>query len=403
MSPALVVLLRLGARSLRLHKLRSSLSILGVVFGVAAVVAMSSVGEGARRETLAQIAALGIDTITVKPQPAAPGAPLATLPLATAESLRRVVPGVRAVAPLRVAELAADAGGRTAPVIALGTTPAYGEAARLELAAGRFLADLDLSDRKRVAVLGASVVRTLFPLQSPLGESVRLGGDWYRVIGILQERASPRARGAAIRARDLNRAVIVPLPALDLGASRQADGVDEIVFRVATPEAVVPAAGVAQALVRRTTGGTTPEVVIPREILRQRERTQRVFNVVTGAVAAISLLVGGIGIMNIMLASVAERTREVGVRRALGARRRDVAAQFLVESTLLTVTGGLLGSVLGLVGAVLIQAFAGWPTAVHPLMLVVALVVALGIGIGFGFYPAWHAAGLDPVEALRRE
>ena len=403
MSPALVVLLRLGARSLRLHKLRSSLSILGVVFGVAAVVAMSSVGEGARRETLAQIAALGIDTVTVKPQPAAPGEPLATLPLATAESLRRVVPGVRAVAPLRVAELSADAGGRTASVIALGTTPAYGEAARLELAAGRFLADLDLSDRKRVAVLGASVVRALFPLQSPLGESVRLGGDWYRVIGTLSERASPRGRGAAIRARDLNRAVIVPLPALDLGASRQADGVDEIVFRVATPEAVVPAAGVAQALVRRTTGGTTPEVVIPREILRQRERTQRVFNVVTGAVAAISLLVGGIGIMNIMLASVAERTREVGVRRALGARRRDVAAQFLVESTLLTVTGGLLGSVLGLVGAVLIQAFAGWPTAVHPLMLVVALVVALGIGIGFGFYPAWHAAGLDPVEALRRE
>jgi len=402
-SPALVVLLRLGARSLRLHKLRSSLSILGVVFGVAAVVAMSSVGEGARRETLAQIAALGIDTVTLKPQPAQPGEPAATLPLAAADSVRRVVPGVRAVAPLRVAEIPADAGGRTTAVIALGTTPAYAEAARLELAAGRFLADLDVSDRKRVAVLGASVVRALFPLEAPLGESVRLGGDWYQVIGVLQERASPRARGAAIRARDLNRAVIVPLPALDLGLSRQADGVDEIVFRVATPEAVVPAAGVAQTLVRRSSGGSSPEVVVPREILRQRERTQRVFNVVTGAVAAISLLVGGIGIMNIMLASVAERTREVGVRRALGARRRDVAAQFLVESSLLTVTGGLLGSLLGLLGAVLIQAFAGWPTAVHPLMLLVALVVALGLGIGFGFYPAWHAAGLDPVDALRRE
>jgi putative ABC transport system permease protein len=155
--------------------------------------------------------------------------------------------------------------------------------------------------------------------------------------------------------------------------------------------------------VRRATGGEPLEVIVPREILRQRERTQRVFNVVTGAVAAISLLVGGIGIMNIMLASVAERTREVGVRRALGARRKDVAAQFLVESTLLTVTGGVLGSVLGLVGAALIQAFAGWPTAVNPPMLLLALVVALGVGIGFGLYPAWHAAGLDPVEALRRE
>ena len=402
MSPALVVLLRLGARSLRLHKLRSSLSILGVVFGVAAVVAMSSVGEGARRETLAQIAALGIDTVTVKPAAPLPGEPLASLPLAAADSLARVVPEVRAIAPLRVADLGADAAGRSAAVIALGTTPGYAEAARLELAAGRFLADLDVADRKRVAVLGASVVRSLFPLESPLGQSLRLGGDWFRVIGTLQERASPRARGAAIRARDLNRAVIVPLATLDRGGDRRAEGVDEIVLRLASAEAVAPAAGVAQALVRRVSGAA-PEVIVPREILRQRERTQRVFDVVTGAVAAISLLVGGIGIMNIMLASVAERTREVGVRRAVGARRRDVAAQFLVESSLLTVTGGVLGSALGLLGAVLIQAFAGWPTAVHPLMLLVALVVALGVGIGFGFYPAWHAAGLDPVEALRRD
>ena len=247
------------------------------------------------------------------------------------------------------------------------------------------------------------MARALFPLESPLGESVRLGGDWYLVVGVLEGRASPRGRGAALRGRDLNRSVLVPLTALDRGADRRPDGVDEIVFRVATPEGVVPAAGIAQAVVRRTTGGEPLEVTVPREILRQRERTQRVFNVVTGAVAAISLLVGGIGIMNIMLASVAERTREVGVRRALGARRRDVAAQFLVESSILTLAGGVLGSALGLVGAFLIQAFAGWPTAVHPLMLAVALVVALAVGIGFGFYPAWHAAGLDPVEALRRE
>ena len=404
MTTAWLVLLRLGVRSLKLHKLRSSLSILGVVFGVAAVVAMSSVGEGARRETLAQIASLGIDTVTVRPRPPEPGEKTpAALPAAAAASLGRVVPAVRAVAPVRVAALQADAGGRRADVIVIGTTPAYREATRLELAAGRFLADVDETDRKRVAVLGASAARALFPLGSPVGETVRLGGDWYQVVGVLEGRASPRGRGSAIRGRDLNRSVLVPLPALDRGADRRPDGVDEIVFRVAAPEAVVPGAGVALALVRRATGGEPVEVIVPREILRQRERTQRVFNVVTGAVAAISLLVGGIGIMNIMLASVAERTREVGVRRALGARRRDVAAQFLVESSLLTVTGGLLGSALGLVGSALIQFFAGWPTAVHPLMLVAALVVALAVGIGFGFYPAWHAAGLDPVEALRQE
>jgi putative ABC transport system permease protein len=403
-SRAWLVLLRLGVRSLRLHRLRSSLSILGVVFGVAAVIAMSSVGEGARRETLAQIASLGIDTVTVRPRPAEPGERTpAALPAAAAESIGRVVPAVRAVAPLRVAELPAEAGGRSAAVVAIGTTPAYREATRLEVAAGRFLADVDVADRKRVAVLGAAAARALFPLGSPVGESVRVGGDWFRVVGVLEGRASPRGRGAAIRGRDLNRSVLVPLGALDRGADRRLDGVDEVVFRLATPEAVVPGAGVALALVRRATGGEPVEAIVPREILRQRERTQRVFNVVTGAVAAISLLVGGIGIMNIMLASVAERTREVGVRRALGARRRDVAAQFLVESSLLTVAGGLLGSVLGLVGSALIQLFAGWPTAVHPLMLAAALVVALAVGIGFGFYPAWHAAGLDPVEALRQE
>jgi len=401
----LPVLVRLGARSLRLHKLRSSLSILGVVFGVAAVVAMSSVGEGARRETLAQISSLGIDTVTVRPRPQEPGPHGAApaLPAAAALSLARVIPGVRAVAPVRVAELPAEAGGRTAAVTAIGTTPAYRDATRLEVGSGRFLASLDVAERKRVAVLGASVARALFPLGDPLGETLRLGGDWYQVVGVLEGRASPRGRGTAIRGRDINRSVLVPLQSLDRGADRTTDGVDEIVFRVSSPETVVRAALVAEAVVRRASGEEALEVIVPREILRQRERTQRVFNVVTGAVAAISLLVGGIGIMNIMLASVAERTREVGVRRALGARRRDVAAQFLVESSLLTVAGGVIGSVLGLVGAALIQAFAGWPTAVHPLMLLAALLVALGVGIGFGLYPAWHAAGLDPVEALRRD
>jgi putative ABC transport system permease protein len=232
---------------------------------------------------------------------------------------------------------------------------------------------------------------------------VRLGDDFYEVVGVLEGRGSPRSRGAVIPARDLNRCVLVPLPSLDQGGDARRDGVDEIVFRVDSAEAVVAAAAVAQAVVRRTSGGETPDVVVPREILRQRERAQRIFDVVTGAVAAISLLVGGIGIMNIMLASVAERTREVGIRRALGARRRDVAAQFLVESSLLTVAGGVLGSVGGLLGAALIQRFAGWPTAVNPLMLVVALLVALLVGIGFGYYPAFHASRLEPMTALRRE
>jgi putative ABC transport system permease protein len=393
------VVVRLGVRSLMVHKLRSTLSILGVVFGVAAVVAMSSVGLGARREALAQIGALGIDSVTVRGRPGATNA----LRLRDAEGLPSVVPGVLAVAAVRETPLAATTGGRRSDVVAVGTTPAYATAARLGLAKGRFLAELDVRDRKRVAVLGARVANALFPFGDAVGQRIELGGDWYDVVGVLEGRALPRGKGTPIRTRDVNRAVFVPLPSLDRGEDPRPDGVDELVLRVGTADEVAGAAEVVKAHLERATGSKAFDVIVPREILRQRERTQRIFNVVTGAVAAISLIVGGIGIMNIMLASVAERTREVGIRRAVGATRRDIASHFLVESSLLTTTGGLLGSLLGIGGSIAIQRLAGWPTALSPSMLLLSLLTALAVGIGFGLYPAWHAAQLSPMDALRHE
>jgi putative ABC transport system permease protein len=246
------------------------------------------------------------------------------------------------------------------------------------------------------------VARALFPLTDACGERLLLGGDWFQVVGVLEGRAGGRGRGGPIRTRDINKSVIVPLPTLDRGREANPDGIDEIVLRLGDPDHLAEAAEVVKRVVARASGAAV-DVIVPREILRQKERTQRVFNVVTGAIAAISLLVGGIGIMNIMLATVAERTREVGVRRALGATRRDIAAQFLVESSLLTSTGGVLGTLLGLAGSTLIQGLAGWPTALSPWMLVVALATALAVGIGFGFYPAWEAAHLEPMEALRHD
>ncbi len=396
-------LLRLGMRGLLLHKLRSTLSILGVVFGVAAVVAMSSVGEGARREAIAQIGALGIDTITVRARPSTEASPRPGLRLSDAESLRNVVPNVVAVAPLREARLSAEAGSRHTDVVAVGTTPAYADAARLRSRSGRFLSDLDVREAKRTVVLGASIARELFPLQDPRGERLSLGGEFFQVVGVLEGRALPRGKGGPIRTRDVNRAVFVPVPSLDRGSDPRPDGIDEVVLRIDDGEHVQSSAEVAKVLLQRTTGGATLDIVVPREILRQKEQTQRIFNVVTGAIAAISLLVGGIGIMNIMLASVAERTREVGIRRALGATRRDIASQFLVESSLLTSAGGAIGAVLGVLGALLIQLFADWPTALSPWMLLLALVTALLVGIGFGLYPAWQAAQLQPMEALRHD
>jgi putative ABC transport system permease protein len=397
-----VTQIRLGLRNVLVHRLRSALSILGVVFGVAAVVAMSSVGEGARREALAQIGALGIDSITVRARKAATEGAVG-LSLRDAESLAAVVPGLVVVAPLREAPLEAAAGSRRIDVAALGTVPGYRTAARLALASGRFLGDVDVRDRKRVAVLGASVAHLLFPLADPRGETLLLGGDWFRVVGVLEGRFPVKGRGAPIRTHDVNKSIFVPLTALDRGEDSRADGIDEICLRVADASRVTATAEVVKSVVERTAGSLPLDVVVPRQILQQRERTQRVFNVVTGAVAGISLLVGGIGIMNIMLANVAERTGEIGVRRALGASRRDILSQFLVESSLLTSCGGLLGIALGLLGSAVIQTFAGWPTAISPVMVLVAVATALSVGIGFGLYPAWEAARLLPMDALRHE
>jgi putative ABC transport system permease protein len=396
--------LRLGVESLLLHRLRSTLSVLGVVFGVAAVVAMSSVGEGARREAVAQVAGLGIDCVTLRVRPstgrAAPG-----LTLRDAEAVRAVLTRAVAVAPLREAPLSARSASGSADVAVVGTTAAYQSAARLTLASGRFLTDLDVADGKRVAVLGASAARALLPGPGRefQDQVVQLGEDWFRVVGVLDGRPAARGRPGPIRVRDLNRAVIVPLPALDRGDDRSPDGVDEIVLRVDSADLVTSSAEVARAVVGRSSGGAAFDVIVPREILRQKQRTQRIFDVVTGAISAIGLIVGGIGIMNVMLAAVAERTREVGIRRAHGARRRDIAAQFLVESSLMAGAGGIAGAALGVVGSTLIQRFAGWPTALSAPMLLLALLSAVLIGVGFGLYPAWRAAGLDPVEALRQE
>jgi putative ABC transport system permease protein len=400
MSPRAV--LRLGLRSLLLHKLRSTLSILGVFFGVAAVVAISSVGEGARRQVLDQIGALGIDSITVRKRPSPSGEPRRLL-MRDARSLEQRVPHLLGVAPVREAALPARFTSRLAEVTVVGTTPGYRLAARLPLAAGRFLSDLDLRDRKRSAVLGAWVARRLFPLEEALGEWVRVGGDWFQVVGVLEGRAPRKGKGGPIRMRDVNQSIFVPLLSLDHGLGTEPEGIDEVVMRVSDGRYVPAAAEVAKAVVEEAAGRDSFDILVPREILRQKERAQRIFNIVTGVIAGISLLVGGIGIMNIMLASVAERTREVGIRRALGATRREITAHFLVEATLLTLAGGLFGAVLGIVGSFVIQHLAGWPTALSPLMLLLALLMALGVGLGFGLYPAWHAAQLEPMEALRHE
>jgi len=413
---------RLALRSLRLQKFRALLTALGIVIGVAAVIAMLSISEGARREALEQVRVMGVNNVrirSVKPiinerkkqDQADQGGWVSRYGVTPEEldHLKVLSDDIETIVPLR--EVRKDVWARDVKtdIRVVGTTRGLMDVLDYRPEAGRFLSSLDERDARSVCVLGAEARRKLFRTRPWAGEDVKVGDHYFRVVGVMEEKP-----GKA-QAADLNNQIYVPYATVMsvYGPLSMKGGqgtweaisveVDEAIVRV-KGEDEIPAV---DRTVRRALERTHPdgdfEVVVPLELLKQKQRTQRTFTIVMASIAALSLLVGGIGIMNIMLANVAERKKEIGTRRALGARKRDIRLQFLMESVMLSLMGGLAGVACGVAGSQIIQTAAGWPTVISGVSVVLACVVAAATGIVFGTFPAVQAASVDPIVALRDE
>ncbi len=415
--------LHLGIQSLRLHKLRSTLTVLGVVFGVGSVIIMLAIGEGARAEALRAIQQLGATNIiiqSVKPASDANSQTLGAirygLSLSDIDRLRSTFPDLAGIAPIRERRSDVWCEDRHLPGRVVGVTAAYQDLHNLRMVKGRFISHLDCERSMSTVVLGASAARLLVPLGNPLGQSIRIGEDQYfEVIGVVAPSASSQGPGQNAPAEDLGRDIYIPFPTdlrrfgenvvFDRASSQPPEKVEvsQLTLSLADEELVKPSAVIIESLLKAAGKQSETMMTVPLDLLEKAERTQQVFTWVLTAIASISLLVGGIGIMNIMLATVTERTREIGIRRAFGAKRRDIVSQFLVETTVLSCSGGLLGIGLGLVGAHLASSLVGVATLVQPWSPLLAFGISVAVGLIFGIYPARRAAAMNPVQALRHD
>ena len=419
----LVRTVRLGVSSLLLHKLRSLLTTLGVLFGTSSVIAMLAIGEGASSEAQETIKRLGSQNVilrSVKPpdDPATAGQQSRVisygLTVQDYERARDTFPGVDRVVPVRQVMQEVRNRDKVLRPRILCTTPEYEEVAGRMVWEGRFLTDRDSAEFANVCVLGTEVARQLFPLTSPLGARVRIGSDYFEVVGTVAPR-TPRDSDPGKPGEDVTEEVFLPLATAqrwfgEMQVQQRTGGRDmeevqlhELVLEIDDLDNVVVVAEASRAMLERYHRKQDYEVVVPLELLAQAEETKRIFNIVLGSIAGISLLVGGIGIMNVMLATVTERTREIGIRRALGAKRHHIVSQFLVETVVLSVGGGLLGVALGLLIPIAVEYWADMRTVVTPGAPLLAFFISAGVGVVFGLYPAWRAAAMDPVEALRHE
>lgn len=407
--------LRLGFDNLMIHKLRSLLTMLGMIFGVAAVVSMLSIGAGAQQKVMAFIEELGVRNLIVEAKEASN--------YQTLQKVRRTSPGLtfddyRAI--LGVAGIAeATPRKRFAPSKLIpkaeqddpqvyGVNQNYPHIAGLQVTQGRFFDAEENAAAAPICVLGSAAKFNLFGSADAVGKYVKVNDQWFHVIGVVAPELAAQTDVAGVPNQDLNNLIYAPVNAVVLrledSMSNMKDEIDGMYLHLTPAADSASVADIVRGVLNTThhnAGDFT--VIVPAELLAEQQRTERLFNTVMVAIASISLLVGGIGIMNIMLASILERTREIGVRRAVGARQSDIVRQFVVEAVLISFAGGVLGIVFGFGMSRLIAWLAAWSTIVTASSILLAFLVSISVGMIFGIYPAMKAARLDPVEAIRYE
>lgn len=453
-------ILNIALEAVFLNKFRSILTALGIIFGVAAVIAMMAIGSGAQKEILDQMKLVGVNNILIVPKSEkktasdgqsssgsgsgssdqgekkgsdkfSPG-----LTLRDAESIKEMIPTVARVSPEVIYELDVTREGIRTSTKLTGVTPDFFEVYALDLREGVMFNQTQLVEGKPVCIIGPSIQSKLFPKENPIGKEIKCGHIYLQVIGVLKKRDVNQSAMDNLSVSDYNNNIYAPIQTLLLrykdralvtsssihggggfiaggdffisfgneGTATSKNQIDKIVVQVTDSKHIKPTTQIlSKMMVRRHNGVEDVEIKVPELLLKQQQRTRDIFNIVLGAIAGISLLVGGIGIMNIMLASVMERIKEIGIRQAIGATKRDIILQFLMEATILSISGGLIGILLGITLSKIIMEVADILTIISPMSIIISFGVSATVGIIFGYTPARRAARQDPVESLRHE
>ncbi len=406
--------IRLSLRGLIDHKFRSFLTMLGIIFGVASVITMLSIGEGAKREAIAKYQDLGVNNIIIREKKMSDEELEEVrarfsrgLSIQDAEVIREIVPGVLNTA--SQAEINTDVrfADRSVKSTVIGITPAFIEMLNYKTEKGSFITQDHYDRGLRVCVLGAGVASTLFRNDDAVGKMVKIDDQWMEVIGVLQSKMLFTETVGELAARDLNTDIYLPLSTfLDRFSpeNQLSSQIQQITVQMENSGKLVESSELIDAILQRHHFNNRDyNIVIPFELLKQEEKERQIYNFLLGAIAAISLLVGGIGIMNIMLATVMERTREIGIRRAVGARKKDIMHQFVSEAVTISITGGIIGVILGISLSLTVSLFTDINTHIMAYSVFIAFGFSVLVGISFGYLPAKNAANLKPIDSIRYE